>query len=83
VPQGRYTADSPKASPPLYLAINVYRSKSGWMVSTAIRQAGGRAPRTHRRLNTFWVADGDKSLEDAALLGAKVLAEWAKGTPSP
>ena len=79
----RYSAESPAKSPPLYLAINVYRSKSGWMVSTAIRQAGGRAPRTHRRLNTFYVTSGDKSLEEAMRLAAEVLASFPGRTASP
>jgi hypothetical protein len=79
----RYSRESPVAAPPLYLAINVYRSKSGWMVSTAIRQAGGRSPRTHRRMQTYYVTSGDKTLEEAANLAAKVLASFPGRTASP
>ena len=81
MPSGRYTADSPAIAPPLYLAVNVYRSKSGWMVSTAIKQAGGRSPRTHRRLTTYALGDEPKSLQEATLLAARALEAAAGHFP--
>ena len=74
---GQYTASAPVAAPPLYLQVNVYRSKSGWMCSTAVKQAGGRSPRTNRRLTTFHVASGDKTLSQAAAMAAEALADYS------
>ena len=70
----RYTSDSPAIAPPLYLAVNVYRCKSGWMCSTAIKQAGGRSPRTFKRLTTYHVAPVGKTLYEAIQMAAEVLA---------
>lgn len=72
-----YTASSPAIAPPLYLQVNVYRTKSGWMCSTAIKQAGGRSPRTNRRLTTFHVCKGDHSIAEAAAMAAGALRGYS------
>jgi len=73
----RYTADSVAAAPPLYFAVNVYRTKSGWMVSSFVRQAGGRSPRTHRQLHSYYVAPADKTLGEAMRMAARELLRQA------
>ena len=74
---GPYTAERAVAAPPLYLQVNVYRSRSGWMCSLAVKQSGGRAPRTNRRLTTFTLGHGDKTLTEAAAMAAEVLKDYS------
>ena len=72
-----YSPGAAVAAPPLYLQVNVYRSKSGWMCSTAVKQAGGRSPRTNRRMTTFHLGHGDKTLTEAAAMAAEVLRDYS------
>lgn len=74
---GGYTSESAVAAPPLYLQVNVYRTRSGWMCSLAVKQAGGRSPRTNRRLTTFHLGAGEKTLQEAAAMAAERLADYS------
>jgi len=79
----RYSPESPAKAPPLYLRVNVYRAKSGWFVSTSVMQAGGPFPRSIRRLNTHWIAEGDQTLSAAARKAAEILQAAADDPDFP
>lgn len=79
---GRYTSDSPAIAPPLYLAVNVYRNRAGWMCSLGIKQAGGRSPRTIRRLTTYELGSGDQTIGEAAAAAAEVLQRYSESLQS-
>ncbi len=58
---------------PLFVQVNVYRSRSGWLAVTMLKRSGGQHPLLVKTISTTFVCDGDKTIEEATQIAARVL----------
>lgn len=72
---GRYTAERVKATPVVYLQVNVYRARGGWYLVQRVMRSGGRNPQTVRLVDKRLLCDADHSLREAARAAAGVLLQ--------